>query len=182
MDQLLNALGLLNFLNAIWLFLLVFMIHELEEWNIDQFERRNFVGLPPRATDRSARFWIGFVCLVGLIWCAAAALPGRPSLAAWIILPAVALMLLNALQHVIWTIVTRQYAPGLASAVLLLIPLGSYIIVRAVDQGYVPIGYAIGCAALVVVASVQTILAGKKMTPLVRAINNIGILLSEKIK
>jgi len=38
------------------------------------------------------------------------------------------------------------------------------------------------CATLVVLGSVQTIRAGNKMTPLVRAINLLGIKLSERIK
>ena len=171
-----------SFLQTIWLFYIVFVLHELEEWNIDQFEHRNFVGLPPAATDRSARMWIAFVCLVGLVWCAVATIPGSPSLAAWIILPAVAIMVQNALQHVIWSAIFRQYSPGLVSAVVLLIPLGSFMIARAVQQGFVPVAYAVVCAALVVIGSAQTILAGNKMTPLVRAINILGIKLSEKIK
>jgi hypothetical protein len=182
MSNILTALEQINFLNTVWLFFLVFVLHEIEEWNIDQFERRNFVGLPPAATDRSARMWIAFISLVGLIWCAVAILPGNSTIGAWIILPAIALMVQNALQHVYWSFYFRQYSPGVITAALLLIPLGCYIIVRAVGQGYVPIGYAAVCAVLIVIGSAQTIKAGNKMTPLVRAINNIGIVLSDRIK
>jgi hypothetical protein len=171
-----------NFLTAIWLFFLAFVLHEVEEWNIDQFEHRNFVGLPPAATDRSARMWIGFVVLIGLIWCTAATLPGNPTIAAWIILPAIAIMLQNALQHVFWVFYFRQYAPGVVTAVLLMIPLGSYVIAMAIEQKHVPIWYIALWTAVIILGFVQTVRAGNKMTPLVRTINNIGIWLSDRIR
>ncbi len=55
MSNVLTALGQLDFMNTLWLFFLVFVLHEFEEWNIDRFERRNFVGLPSAATGKSAR-------------------------------------------------------------------------------------------------------------------------------
>jgi len=176
------ALEQLNFLNMLWLFFFVFVLHEVEEWNIDKFEHQHFVDLPPAATDRSARMWIAFVSLVGLIWCAVATVSGNPIIAAWIMLPAIAIMLQNTLQHIYWSFYFRQYAPGVITAALLLIPLGCYVIARAVEQGYAPTWYAAVWAVLIVVGFAQTVWAGNKMTPLVRAINNIGIGLSERIR
>ncbi len=179
MSSVLIALGRLDFVNTLWLFFLIFVAHELEEWNIDRFERRNFVGLPPAATDRSARMWIAFVVVVGLIWCAVATLPGNPTIAAWVILPAITIMLQNALQHVYWSFYFRQYAPGVLAAALLLIPLCCYVAARAVQ--YVPIWYAAVWVIVLVLESAQTVRAGNKMTPIIRAINNIGIMLANRI-
>ncbi len=119
--------------------------------------------------------------MVGLVWCAVATLPGSPTIAAWVILPAVAIMLQNALQHVYWSFYFRQYAPGVITSVLLLIPIGCYVAARAVQQGYAPIWYAAVWAVLPVLGLAQTVKAGNKMTPLIRAINNIGIGLAERI-
>jgi hypothetical protein len=182
MSHVLTALEQIGFQGTWWLFLFAFVLHEAEEWNISKFEHRNFEGLPSAATDRSARMWIAFISVVGLIWCAVATLPGNPTIAAWVILPAIAIALQNALQHVYWSFYFRQYAPGVITSVLLLIPLGCYVIARAVQQGYVPIWYAAVLAVLPVLGLAQTVKAGNKMTPLIRAINNIGITLSERIR
>jgi len=181
MSNIMTALGQISFLNLLWLFFFKFVLHELEEWNIDRFEHQHFEGLPSAATDRSARMWIAFVVLVGLIWCTAATLPGDPTLAAWIFLPAIAILLQNALQHVYWSYYFRGYSPGVITSVLLLIPFGCYLVARAIGQGYVPAWYAAVLAAFVLLGFAQTVRAGNRMTPLIRAINNVGIWISDRI-
>ncbi len=176
-----TALEQVNFLNILWMFFAFFVLHEFEEWNIDRFEHKHFEGIPPAATDRSARMWIGFISLVGLIWCAVATIPGSPAVAAWVMLPAIAIMLQNAIQHMVWSVYFRQYAPGVLSAALLLVPTGYYLFARALHQGYIPIWYAAAWAVFVAAGFVQTVLARNKMTPLIRGINNLGIWLSDRI-
>jgi len=182
MNNIVTALEQISFLSMLWIFYFVFVLHELEEWNIDRFEHQHFEGLSPAATDRSARMWIGFVVLVGLIWCAAATLPGNPTIAAWIFLPAIAILLMNAFQHMFWSYYFRGYAPGVITAVLMLIPFGCYLVARAVAQGYVPTWYAAVWAAFVVIGFAQTVRAGDKMTPIIRSINDIGIWISDRIR
>lgn len=182
MSNMAAALGQISFLNILWIFFAFFVLHEFEEWNIDQFEHKHFEGIPPAATDRSARMWILFISLVGMIWCVIATVPGSPAIAAWVILPAIAIMLQNAIQHIVWSVYFRQYAPGMISAALLLVPSGSYVLARAVQQGYIPIWYAAVWVAFVVVGFAQTVKAGNKMTPFIRAINNLGIWLSDRIR
>jgi hypothetical protein len=181
MESVLTSLTQLDFVPALWLFLFAFILHEFEEWNITEFERRNFVGVPSTVTAKNARLWIGFICVVGVVWCAVATLPGDPTVAAYVFLPAVALALGNALQHIFWTFYFRQYSPGLASAVLLLIPLGGYAIVTAVQQAYAPIWYVAALAVLIVVPLLQTARAGNEMTPPIRAVYGLGGWLAERI-
>ncbi|MBI9050994.1 MAG: HXXEE domain-containing protein [Anaerolineaceae bacterium] len=170
-----------SFLHLIVLFFLFFVIHEVEEWNINTFEHRNFEGVPAAATNKSARLWIAFICLVGLVWFGAAFLSGNPSTAAWIILPALGIVMQNAFQHVIWSIYFRQYVPGLVSAFFLLIPFSGYLMMIAVQRNYIPLWYGILCVVPVVLGIIQTIRAGNKMPPFIQAINRLGIYLSEKL-
>jgi hypothetical protein len=176
-----NTAEQLDFLSMLWLFLIAFVIHEVEECNITEFESRNFVGVPPTVTKKNARVWIGIVCVTGFVWCAAATLPGNPTVAAYVLLPAIALAMGNAFQHIFWTFYFKQYAPGVITAVLLIIPLGSYIVVTAIQQGYTSPWYIAGLAGLIVVLLFHTITAGNEMTPPIRAIYGLGNWLAEKL-
>jgi hypothetical protein len=180
MSELLGVLGDPDFLSVLWLFPIAFALHEAEEWNIMKWYHRNYSDLPP-ATDRSARTWIVFISLVGFAWTAIAVLPGSPSVAAFVLLPLVAIAIQNGLQHIYWLFCFRQYAPGVVTSVLLVIPIGGYIVAMAVQQGHVPIWYVAIWAALMIPGLVQTVRAGNEMTAPVRAIHNWGIKLSEMI-
>jgi hypothetical protein len=56
------------------------------------------------------------------------------------------------------------------------------VIAMSISQGYVPFWYVAIWTAVVILGLVQTVRAGNKMTPLIQAINNIGIWLSERIR
>ncbi len=182
MSNYLTVLEQMPFITMLWLFYGMVVLHELEEWNIDRFERQHFVGLPAAATDRSARMVIAFVSALGLFWCTIATLPSDPALAAWIFFPAIAFMLLNALQHIFWSFYFRKLAPGAVSAALLVIPFGSYIVARALGLGYVPAWYALSLAAVVIVAFANSVISGSRMPALIRSGNQIGIWLSSRIR
>ena len=180
MDNIVALLGQLNFMHALWLFYFFFVIHELEEWNINQFEHQNFVDLPPSTTDKSARLWIGCVCLVGLIWTTIATLPGHPGIAACLTFPVIAIVLENSVQHIYWSIYFKQFAPGIFTSVLLLIPFGCYVMISAVNQGYVELWYVLIWAFVITIGFIQTVMAGNKLPSLVRTVNRIGVILAKK--
>ena len=181
MSNIFTPFAQLDFLSMLWLFLIAFVIHEVEEWNITEFERRNFVGVPATVTKKNARTWIGIICVAGFAWCAAATLPGNPTVAAYVFLPAIMLALSNALQHIFWTFYFKQYAPGVITAVLLIIPLGCYIVVTTIQQRYAPLWYVAILAGLIVVPLFHTVRAGNEMTPPIRAIYGLGNWLAGKL-
>ena len=180
MRCMLSALEGPDFLTLLWLFPIAFALHEAEEWNIMTWYRRNYPDLPP-ATDRTARTWIVFVSLVGFAWIGIAVLPGSPSVAAFVALPAIAVAIQNALQHVYWLFFFRQYAPGVVTSLLLLIPIGGYVVARGLQQGLVPGWYVALWAVLIAPGLIQTVQAGDEMTSAMRAIHNWGIKLSKAI-
>jgi hypothetical protein len=137
MGNILTAMVQINLLTWLWIFVVIFALHELEEWNILRWYQRNYVDLPP-STDKTTRVWIVFIILVALVWCAAGTLPGDPALAAYVLLPAVAIAMQNAIQHVYWQLYFKQYAPGIITAIFGLIPVGVCLFVGAVWQRLVP--------------------------------------------
>ncbi|MEW6184526.1 MAG: HXXEE domain-containing protein [Thermodesulfobacteriota bacterium] len=136
--DILTSLGKTEFIVWLWVFAGTFALHELEEWNILRWYRRNYVDLPP-SSDQAVRAWIVLVVLIGCIWCAAATLPGNPVFAAYVFLPAIAVALQNALQHVYWLLYFRQYAPGIVTSLFGLIPLGVFLFIRAIGDNLVPL-------------------------------------------
>ncbi|MBN1305577.1 MAG: HXXEE domain-containing protein [Anaerolineales bacterium] len=174
MIAIIHTLGSLSFMNLLWLFILSFIIHELEEWNIADFEHRNFINMPAASNTRNARGWIIFISLAAILWAAAGTLPGTPAAAAWVFLPAVILACGNALQHVYWSVYFRQYAPGLVTAVLLLLPLGSLLVWRYVQQEYAPLWYLMLWLGILGLNLAQTVIYGKRTLPLIHGIYKIG--------
>jgi len=174
MSTIYSVINLLGFPHLMGLFVLVFVVHELEEWNITDFERRNFVGLPPTVTKRNARLWIAIICTVAVVWCAAAVLSGNATIAGYIFLPAIFLALGNTLQQIFWTVYFKQYAPGVVTAVLLVIPVGSYVVYRAVQEWGVSLWYAALFLLLIIFNLAHTIREGKKASPMISTIYGLG--------
>jgi hypothetical protein len=174
----LAALNRLDFLSLVWLFPIAYALHEAEEWNILRWYQRHYADLPPM-TNRSVRTFLVFASAVGFVCTVVATVPGNPRAAAFLLMPAVALALQNALQHVWFLLVFRDYAPGIITSVLLLVPVGAYLAARAVDQGYVPLWYVLGLAILIPPGLVQRARAGRRLTQQFRAIHGFGMGLSK---
>ncbi|MEW6403274.1 MAG: HXXEE domain-containing protein [Chloroflexota bacterium] len=114
------------------------------------------------------------------LWTGTAILPGNPTVAAFVLLLAFGLMLQNALQHIYYLFYFRRYAPGIVTSVLLLIPTIAYLVTRAVQQGYVPIWYAILLVVLLIPNLVQTVRARNTMLPSFQAIHKLGAALAKR--
>jgi len=179
MSEILAMLQPVDFWLALWLFPIAVALHEFEEWKIVRWYQRNFVDLPP-LTDRGARAWIVFSGMLGFLWTSIAVLTAKPTVAAFVLLPAFALMLQNALQHIYYLFYFRQYAPGIITAVVLLIPIILYLTLRAVQQGDAPSWYLILLAILVIPNFIQTVNAGNTMLPSLRAVHKFGAALAKR--
>lgn len=153
----------------------------MEEWNILRWYQRNYVNLPP-VTDRSVRVWIVFFILYCFVWCTVATLPGNPVIAAFLFLPTIAVAIQNALQHIYWLFLFKQYAPGVITSLFFLIPLGGYVTIQALSQAYVPYWYVGVLALLMIPGLLQTVKARNSMTPQMRNIHNLGIKLDKLVQ
>ena len=178
MSGILTALGRLDFLEALWLFPLAVVLHEAEEWNLVRWYERNYDDLLPM-TNKSARIVLVLMSSAFLLWSAVAIVTQSPKVAALILLPAMAIVLQNALQHVYWLFYFRQYAPGAVTAVLLLLPTVGYLAARAVQQHYAPIWYVVALMVLNIPGLIQTVQAGNTMTSFFRAVHNVGIAIAQ---
>jgi len=181
MNNILASITRIDFLVWLWIFAIAFALHELEEWNILRWYQRNYIEMPP-STNRTVRVWIVFFIIFVFVWCAVATLPGDPVFAAYAFLPTIAVAIQNALQHVYWLFFFKQYAPGVVTSVVLLIPLGLYVTIHALLQDYLPYWYVSILALAMLPGLFQTVKAKNKMTSQIRSIHNLSIKLDKWIK
>jgi hypothetical protein len=166
----------LHILKAFWLFPVVVLLHELEEWKIMKWYRRNFIDVLPMS-GKVAHIGLIFASFTSFLWTAASTVLGNPTIAAFAMLPQIASFFQNLLQHIYWLLRFKQYAPGVVTSVLLLVPVGSYLSARAVIEKYAPVWYLILLAIWIMLGLIQTVRTGNRFQ--VRAVHKVAIRLSE---
>jgi hypothetical protein len=170
-------MNLPGFTTLIWLFPLALLVHELEEWTILGWYRRNFTGELPK-TERPLRAVLLAVSLAGFAWTLLAALSGDAKTAAMVMLPFFFVALLNTLQHLWWWILFKQYAPGAVSAIFLLWPITVFLTAYVLLRGWVPLWYTLMLGGSVVLVLVLTVRARNRLLPMFHVLHGIGERLS----
>jgi hypothetical protein len=125
--------------------------------------------------------WIVFIVLVAAVWYLIATFPSDPSFAAYVLFPAIALSLQNALQHLWWQFSFKGYTPGIVTALLLLIPTGCGVTVWIIRENYAATWYIVLCLIVTLPGLIQTVRTGNQMTSFIRGINLFGIKLAEMV-
>ncbi|MBP7001229.1 HXXEE domain-containing protein [Amaricoccus sp.] len=107
-----------------YLVLPVYMLHQLEEHDDDRFRRfvNEVIGGGRELLSVAAVFWINvlgvWAAMVACLWLARSDGPGWAAFAGW-------LVAVNGLLHLGQGLALRRYNPGLATGVLLFLPLGA---------------------------------------------------------
>jgi len=172
----------MSFTTLIWWLPIAIALHELEEWNIIGWYDRNFIDLPYK-TKTSTRVFLVFMSLLGFVWTALALIPNDRRISAIIIYILAVVVFLNAIQHIYWQIYFREYAPGVITAVLLIIPIVIAFTWQSLQYGYLSIWYVIILGALGITPGLkQTIRAGNRMTAMFVLINRFGVWLARTLK
>jgi len=114
----------------LWTLAAAYGVHVAEEW---------FTGFPAwtgrivgRPVPDAAFLVINAVAAAVLI--TAIRLATRRESSGWIAVAIATIVLVNTMGHAAGAVFTGSYAPGLVSAVLLYVPLGSLTMIRAMDQ------------------------------------------------
>ena len=114
----------------LWPFVPAYAIHVAEEW---------FGGFMTWVAQvaGSAMSDTGFLAINAvamLLLVAAVRAASRADSHGWMAVAIATVFLINTVTHVAGAVLTRSYAPGLISAVVLYVPLGSLTMIRAFDQ------------------------------------------------
>lgn len=133
----------------------------------------------PVKTNTGVRTFLVFLTLLAFLWTALAALTNDPKIAAFVLFPFATGAFLNVLQHIFYTIYFRQYAPGLITSVVLVLPTVVYLTGRALGEDLVPVAYVAVLMVLAILGLIQTMRAGNTFTPAFLAISHFGMALAK---
>jgi hypothetical protein len=122
-----------------------------------------------------------FSTAVIFIWTTAATLFRSSTVVAFLLLPWMAVFFLNALQHLYWTFLFRSYAPGVITAVLVIIPTVAYLTDRSLRQRLVPVWFILLLGIVVLLGVIQTVTTGNVMTGPFREVHEFFIALSKML-
>ena len=170
-----------DLVRALWLVAGAMAIHELEEWNIAEWGARNFsnhTGISDQA------IWVGllFITVVFVGWIFLATRLHNPLAISLVALPPVGLVAIgNSMQHITWTFLFGEYAPGVVSALFLVLPTSILAIWRMLQVHRLlslPLGF---CAGLWVAGVVRTIEAGHEMQAFQVVLHRFCISLAEAL-
>ena len=114
----------------LWPFAPAYAIHVAEEW---------FAGFPGWAARIAGRpipgtAFVAINAVAMLLLLAAVRAATRDERHGWMAVGIATIFLVNTAAHAAGAVLTQSYAPGLISAVVLYVPLGSLAMVRAFDQ------------------------------------------------
>jgi hypothetical protein len=138
LDLLIRDLRSLDFREIEWLFPFVLTLHNAEEaiW-LPEWSKRVGSWFRPVAPG-VFRFAVVVVTLLVYVLTWLSANSGKQSVWTYLVFGSIAVALVNVLiPHLAATIVQRSYMPGVATAVLLNLPVMSLLVVLAVREGYV---------------------------------------------
>jgi hypothetical protein len=117
-----TALRFVRSINAVWLFPTTYAIHLLEEYFVlGGFPRWVRQALAIQFSDGEFLAWNGFAFV---LMCVGSWLVSHDSRFRFIEIALALAVLGNALAHLLGSVLTRTYSPGLITAVVVWVPLG----------------------------------------------------------
>jgi hypothetical protein len=129
-----------------WLLVAAYAAHVVEEWFGGFPEWLGIVAGAP--LPRSEFLAINAVAL--LVAIAATRVATRGDSRGWVAIAVAAVLFINALLHILGSVLTATYSPGLFTGVILYVPLGGLSLLRAWSQaprGWFARGVLAGLAA-----------------------------------
>lgn len=156
----------LGYTSLVWLFPIVFTLHELEEWNAHVWEEAHFVDMPyiPLVGSRMFFFAIGVFSFLA-VWIVTCF--KNPKITAYLTLPFIVLITLNGMQHIFYSLHFLSIYPGFIFGGLVGVPVGAYLVVWALEDRLVHPLYALTFIGVAAFALVNTFLNPTVMSPVI---------------
>jgi hypothetical protein len=161
----------INSIYIIWTIPVFFFIHELEEWNILNWYKKHYTGLPA-STNTSIRIHILTISMTAFLLTFIAWI--SPIIIRSIIVIFLSgFLLTNTIQHIIWTFQYKTYAPGLTTG-LICTAVCVYVNIALVKNGIIFIPFYI-----ILLSGIPTVIKTVKlkhqMTPEIKRFHDLFI-------
>ena len=145
----------MNFQSLEWLFPIVVTLHNVEEaiW-LPGWSKRTVLWHSP-VTPGSFRFTVAVLTVLAFAVTGLSAISGKQTIWTYLAFGCMVVTLANVLiPHLALTVALRSYMPGVATAVALILPVLSLLVVLAIREGYVSgwkaAVYSVGVAGLLI--------------------------------
>lgn len=135
----------------------VLFLHEMEEWNIDEYHRKNYTDLKVKETKLSVRLWLFFLSAVGFIWAFVANIIPNMMISTVFFMLLIDLLFLNGMQHVLISVKTKKYNPGLLFGGIIGLMANVLVVVKIVVDQIIPIWLLTLLLLVVIPGIIQTI-------------------------
>lgn len=143
----------MDFVVLCWLFAVAITIHNTEEalylpaWSVTAGRWHSHVSAPV------FRFAVVVLTLAGYLLAVLVTLMGKQSIPAYLIGGYALAMLLNVIMpHTVATLALRRYAPGLATGLILNLPVTAMLLYQGLSTGWITLETFVWVAPLVVLS------------------------------
>ncbi len=117
----------------------VLFIHEMEEWNIYHYHQKNYPTGVIKESVLGTRLWLFFLSFIGFAWTAVCYFIPNQVLSVVIMMLLIDFTILNSLQHIILTMKTKKYNPGLVFGGFLGLFVAIFVIFVILHHQIIPI-------------------------------------------
>ncbi len=167
---------------ALWLFLCGFVAHEFEEWNLVEWQLRNFSPDPGFSAHQS-RVLLTLIATAGVFFAAPCIYFLSERAALRVLIPLFVIPILgNALTHIAWLVLFGSYASGVVTSILILTPIAAYLIWISYVDFYLPRVLLAILVLLALIPAICAIHAGRTISPSQIEVQKAGARVADFIK
>jgi hypothetical protein len=165
----------LPFRRLVWLLPATLTVHELEEWNIMDWYRAQFVN-PPATSEFAAHTLLVGISLLGAMWTALGCCFRTPGATAYFVLPFfVPFVFANNLQHIYWQLAFGAYAPGVLASAFLNGPAIVFASWHAQRNRLVGRPYLATLYVFTLLPVAQAVQGGRSVSPAMLRVHEFGV-------
>lgn len=137
-------------------------VHEIEEWNIYQYHKSTYANADKNESNLSNRLWLLFLSIVGLLLSIICYHIENLFISTIIYMFLIDFILLNSIQHILLSIKTKKYNPGLIFGGIFSLLASILFIYKIIVHSIMPLWIVCVFLFVVMVALVETIVSAKK--------------------